>query len=447
MKTNVPVRPELRTHEGAPARRITPEQQLRRLVSSCMLWENGFYASGVDIADAIKESVAQNDPATVAALAVEARTRFKLRHVPLLLVRELARTQAGRAHVAATLDAVIQRPDELAEFLALYWQDGRQPLASSVKKGLARAFPKFSAYQLAKYNRDGQVKLRDVLFLTHPKPKDDAQAQTWKALAEGTLAAPDTWEVALSGGADKKETFTRLMRENKLGALALLRNLRGMTEAGVDMDDIRAALGRVNTERVLPFRFITAARHAPRLESELEALMLRGLEGQPKLPGTTVLLLDRSGSMSERLSGKSELTRYDAACALAMLAREVCERVELRVFYSTGFTYHSLTPQVDVIPPRRGFALRDTLGHPDGGTQLGHAVQTINSTLSYDRLIVFTDEQSADAVPNPIGRGYMVNVASNRNGVGYGPWLHVDGFSESVIDWILEVEHDAALLA
>jgi hypothetical protein len=26
---------------------------------------------------------------------------------------------------------------------------------------------KFNAYQLAKYNRDGKVKLRDVLFLTH----------------------------------------------------------------------------------------------------------------------------------------------------------------------------------------------------------------------------------------------------------------------------------------
>jgi hypothetical protein len=62
------------------------------------------------------------------------------------------------------------------------------------------------------------------------------------------------------------------------------------------------------------------------------------------------------------------------------------------------------------------------------------------SQLPHDRLIVITDEQSADRVPEPKGLGYMINVASNRNGVGYGKWLHVDGWSDAVVRFISEHE-------
>ena len=152
----------LRTHEGAPAVPIGAEAQLRRAVLACLLWEDQFYEDGVTIAERIAGLVPRVEPAMVAALAVEAREQFKLRHAPLLLVREAARYATHRAVVAETLARVIQRADELAEFLAIYWKEGRQPLAAQVKKGLAAAFSKFDAYALAKYDREGMVKLRDV---------------------------------------------------------------------------------------------------------------------------------------------------------------------------------------------------------------------------------------------------------------------------------------------
>src|SRR6202012_4189498 len=152
---------------------------------------------------------------------------------------------------------------------------GRQPLSAQVKKGLAAAFRKFDAYALAKYNRDNPVKLRDVLFLAHAKPRDQEQAEVWKQLAANELASPDTWEVALSAGADKRETFERLLRENKLGALALLRNLRNMAASGVEESLVKNALRELNASRVLPFRFIAAERYAPQWEAELEAAMFR----------------------------------------------------------------------------------------------------------------------------------------------------------------------------
>jgi hypothetical protein len=249
---NTPWLKGLRTHEGAPARHISVEQQLTRSVLACMLWEGQFYEDSVAIAGRIHELVAKVPAEKVAALAVEAREKMKLRHAPLLLVREMARLASHRHLVAETLYQVIQRADELSEFVALYWSEGKQPLSAQVKKGLAAAFTKFDEYALAKYNRATPVKLRDVLFLAHAKPVDDTQAELWKRLVEGHLATPDTWEVALSAGADKRQAWERLLAENKLGSLALLRNLRNMAEAKVSEQAIREGLAKMKTERVLP---------------------------------------------------------------------------------------------------------------------------------------------------------------------------------------------------
>src|SRR6476619_8218300 len=168
-----------RTHEGAPARNISTELQLRRSVLACLLWESQFYEDGVQIAARIRALVPKVAAEKVAALAVEAREKMKLRHAPLLLVREMARVPTHRQLVAETLLRVVQRADELSEFVALYWSEGKQPLSAQVKKGLAAAFTKFDEYVLAKYDRASPVKLRDVLFLCHAKPADAAQAELW----------------------------------------------------------------------------------------------------------------------------------------------------------------------------------------------------------------------------------------------------------------------------
>lgn len=34
----------------------------------------------------------------------------------------------------------------------------------------------------------------------------------------------------------------------------------------------------------------------------------------------------------------------------------------------------------------------------------------------------------------------MINMASNRNGVGYGEWTHIDGWSEAALDYLAELE-------
>jgi hypothetical protein len=427
------------THEGAPAwSHMKPEQRLRRSVLSCLLWENEFYEDGASIADRIMEAAEGVSIETLAALAIEARTQFHLRHVPLILLAALARRGRGRHLVSETIAQTIRRADELTEFLAVYAKaNGVSPsalkpkLSAQVKKGLAAAFTRFDAYQLAKYNRPGLIKLRDVLFLVHAKPKDDDQCEVWKKLIAGTLESPDTWEVALSGGADKKETFERLLREGNLGYLALLRNLRGMAEAECDEALIREAiLARKNgAHMVFPFRFVAAARACPRFEPQLdEALCATIAEARP-LPGKTLVLVDVSGSMEQPLSAKSDLKRIDAAAALASVAQG-----DLRVFtFSEGLVE---------VPPRRGMAGVDAVvkSQPHRSTYLGAALNALNA-LPHDRLIVVTDEQTVDRVPEPVAKhAYMINVASAQNGVGYGKWTHIDGFSERIFGFIREKE-------
>jgi hypothetical protein len=436
-----------RTHEGARAAFITAEQALRRSVLSCMLWEDEFYEDGVQIAGRIHELVPQVEAAQVAALAVEAREKMKLRHAPLYLVREMARHATHRGLVAETLTRVIQRADELSEFVAIYWAGGRQPLSAQVKKGLAAAFGKFDEYALAKYDRAGAVRLRDVLFLSHARPVDEAQAALWKRLAENELATPDTWEVALSAagrgeGVQKREVWERLLAERKLGALALLRNLRNLHTAGVSEELVLGALAALKTDRVLPFRFLAAARNAPQWESALEGAMFRALESRSGgLAGHTVLLVDVSGSMEAPLSNRSEMRRTDAAYGLAILLREIAEKV-------TIFTFSNAAKRV---ASRRGMALRDALdqSQPHGGTNLGASLTQVEAAVreGYDRLVVITDEQSHDRVPAPKGKGYVINVASARNGVGYGEWTHIDGWSEAVIDYITSLETTCGALS
>jgi hypothetical protein len=422
----------LRTHEGAPARHISNELQLRRSVLACMLWESEFYEDGVEIAGRIAALVPKVEAGRVAALAGEAREQMKLRHAPLFVVREMARHKTHRHLVADTLARVIQRADELAEFVAIYWKDGRVPLSGQVKKGLAAAFPKFDEYQLAKYDRGGPIKLRDVLFLCHAKPRDAAQAGVWKKLIWGRMATPDTWEVALSSGTDKREAWQRLLAENKLGALALLRNLRNMKEAGVEEESVLAAIGSMKTQRVLPFRFLAAARYAPQWEETLEQAMFASIAGQEKLPGKTIVLVDVSGSMTAPLSRRSEMQRTDAAYGLAVLLREIGEKVSV----------FSFSDDLVEVPARRGFALRDAIdaSQRHNGTYLGKAVEELDQNERYERLIVITDEQAHDTVPGPKGNGYVINVASAKNGVGYGKWTHIDGWSESVVEYIRTLE-------
>lgn len=446
------------THGGAKAvRGLRPEQELERAVLSCFLWEDQFYEDGASIADRITSAADRCDPEFVADLAVKARTDFNLRHAPLLLLESLSRNGKGRLVGDAIFNTIL-RADEPGEFLAICNKRGMSTLSKQMKVGLARALKRFDEYQLAKYNRSSAMySLKDVLFLSHARPDDEVQAGLFKRLVDNQLATPDTWETNLSGGADKKETFERLLREKKLGYLALLRNLRNMDQAGVDENLVRdAILARRGAHNVFPFRFITAAKHAPKFEPELDQAMIENMAQAPKLKGKTIALIDISGSMGYgRMSSNSEMDRLMTACSLGAVLREVCEVPRI---YATAGSDGRREHATGIVPARRGMALvsaisdmRSKLG--GGGIFTQQAVDyVLKEEGNADRIICITDEQDCSGYSNspskvkPFGTkgNYLINVASYDRSINYGQWTQINGFSEGVIRYILETEASQA---
>ncbi len=434
---------------GIRAARQDAEQQLRRSVLANLLWENTFYQDGQEVAAYIRELIPQVDPNLVAGIAIEARTKQKLRHVPLLLVREMARIPSHKHLVSALLPQIIRRADELSEFLALYWKDGKCPISNQVKKGLAVAFHNFDAYQLAKYNRDRAIKLRDVMFMVHPKAGE--KQELFRQLAENELPIPDTWEVALSAGKDKKFTWERLIIEGRLGALAFIRNLRNMEQVGVNPDIIELGFREIRPTWLLPINFVAAAENAPRWERQLEEMMFRCLENAPRIPGYSIFVVDVSGSMTSPISAQSTMRRMDAAASMAMLAERMCENVA--IYATAGSDYHKVHTTT-LIAPRRGFGLRaEILRHADslggGGIFTRQCLDYIRQQENgrkVDRIIVFSDSQDCDRVnkvPTPFGiNNYIVDVSSHTHGISYkGVWTaEISGWSERFLDYIAAYE-------
>jgi 60 kDa SS-A/Ro ribonucleoprotein len=436
---------------GMVAAKQDAEALLRRAVLANLLFEDIAYEDGENTVENIKALIPQVEPRVVYDIAIEARHKQKLRHVPLLIAREMARLPLYKQYVSALIPQICTRADQITDLMGLYWADGKQPLSNQFKKGLAAAFQRFDEYSLKKYNRDDAVKLRDVLFLCHAKPKNLAQADLWKRLIDKKLAIPDTWEVALSSSKNKKETWERLIKEEKLGSLAFVRNLRNFEESDVSHSIIADGFAKINPEWLLPLDFLKAAKAAPRWERELETLMLKCLGSGIKLLGYSVFVVDVSGSMGTNLSNKSEFNRMDAAAAMAMMAAEVCERIAI---YVTAGNDSICTHKTEIVKPRHGFALADEI--KNSHSHLGGGGIFTRQCLEYikmheketpDRIIVFSDSQDCDRnnrkLPEPFGKkNYIVDVSSHAHGVNYnGLWTaEITGWSEKFLDYIASLE-------
>ena len=357
---------KVRNHAGAEAYTLTPALELYTSVVTTTL-ANKFYQTDQQRLERIRTLVAQNQPEFVAKLAVYAREQMHLRLVPLVLTVELAKVHRGDSLVSRTVARVVQRPDEIAELLAYYAfandRTGTKQLnllSKQIQKGLAQAFNRFDAYQLAKYNRAADVKLRDALFLVHPRAKDEAQQAIFDQLVNDTLPVPYTWETELSAQgqqtfaseADKQVAFRtkweEMISSGKLGYMALLRNLRNILEAEVSTQHLAQVGERladaqaVARSKQLPFRFLAAYRELKSVKSGAVPMMLNALEvavraSAANLPGfgpevSVLVACDVSGSMQQSMSPKSKVQNYDIGLMLGMLLQSRSQRVTTGIF-------------------------------------------------------------------------------------------------------------------
>lgn len=418
----------VKNHEGAKAWKMTPELELYAAVVASTL-DTTFYEKNDHRLQRIRDLIKNADSKFVAKLAVYAREKMYLRTLPLVLAVELAKVHNGDNLVSRTVSRVIQRADEITELLAYYqFANTRKglkrlnKLSKQVQKGLAEAFNRFDEYQFAKYNRKAEIRLRDALFLVHPKAVSEEKQTLFDKIASNSLTTPYTWEVEMSKVGQgafqneknlqeaKREKWEEMIQSGRMGYMAMLRNLRNFLEnevSNASLDLVASILAdpkRVARSKQLPFRFLAAYREIKGVASGGTSLILEALEdaiaaSAQNLKGfdreTSVLIaVDMSGSMQSPISAKSSIHKFEVGLILAMILQSRCRNVISGLFGDRW--------KIVNMPRKQILANANSLGQRIG--EVGHSTNgylvlqdLIDRKKVVDKIMIFTDLQLWDS--------------------------------------------------
>ena len=432
--------------EGDVGYKMTPKMELYSTVCVANL-EPRFYEKTGDTIKRIRSLLNKCDPVFVAKLASYARNKMYLRSVPMVLTAELAKRHNGDNLVRKTCAHTIKRVDEITEILGYYSFINKEnqkqmgngqtkslcKMSKQMQKGIADSFHRFDEYQFAKYNRKTAITLKDAMFLTHPKPMDDSEAELFDKIANDTLDIPYTWEVEFSklgqqkfpDEASKQLAFQKkweeLISSKKLGYMATLRNLNNMLSNNVDHQHlamVASFLGDTNAvqkSKQLPFRFLSAYRilsgEQPsaygygklRLTSSSNpetTMLINSLEDAIKASVENIkgfgydtrvcIACDVSGSMTSSVSQKSTIRMYDIGILLGMILQLKCKSVITGVFGDT-WAKKSL-PQSSIL---QNTSAMYSLANKVGFSTNGYLVlkDLVDHNIAMDKIMMFTDCQ------------------------------------------------------
>lgn len=421
-----------------------PKSELFLLAAANMVGQHTYYerAGSRDrrYTELVREH-AVSDPEWTLGLLRWLRSEANMRTASLVGAAEFARArqEARRpGYSRQAIAAVLQRPDEPGELLA-YWTSryGRQ-LPMPVKRGVADAVQRlYTGRALLKYDTDSQAfRFGDVLELTHPAPAAD---RPWQAAvfryaldrrhraasavppegqemlrshhelmavpaadryalvtepggAQRLAAAGMTWEVLAGWLQRPLDAAVWEAVIPSMGAMALVRNLRNFDQAGIGESAVAEVARRISDRdevirsRQFPFRYLAAYQHAntERWGAALETALAHSLSNVPRLQGSTLVLVDRSGSMFCVPEVRTELTRADSAAIFGTALALRGEHVDL-VEFGTGSRRIEVGPQDTVLATLDRF-------HDLGGTETARAVRT--HYRGHDRVVIITDEQA-----------------------------------------------------
>lgn len=392
--------PEMTTnHEGYAAYSMDPKSKLVTQVLTSFFNESKFYGdNSKEIEETIRQ-VIKTDPEFVAKLAAFARREFNMRSISHVLIGYLANTPEGKPFVKQAVKSCVLRGDDATEILAFYLSTFGKPIPNSLRKGLRDVFSTFDAYTLAKYKGESKsVKMKDILCLCRPAPKNAEQSETWKKLLEERLEPAYTWETELSAKGNTTEVWQELIDSGKVGYMALLRNLRNILNAAPsNLDKVLEKIAdpeEVRKSRQLPFRFMSVYRNVPwdswckqKTWDALDQAADAAVENLPKIPGKTVIAIDVSGSMSDTISNKSDVRCCDIAMLLGLIANRICEQ-------SRVFTFDTNIRELNI--PRRNGLISEAIERSvyGGGTDMSLPFRKmLVDDIACDRLIILSDNE------------------------------------------------------
>lgn len=398
---------------------MTPELELYTLVVTSM-FSDKFYESADGRLARLRNLITQVDPIFVGKLAVYAREQMYLRTMPLILTVELAKVHSGDDLVQRTLRRVVQRADEITETLAYYQLANERSgtkklgkLSKGIRKGLSDSFNKFDEYQFAKYDRAGDIKLKDALFIVHPKPVSDGQQALFDKIVNDSLEVPYTWETELSAKGNNAEVWTELVNSGRLPYMALLRNLRNMLNAEVDTTVVKSVVRHltspeaVRKSKQLPFRYLSAFRelkgnsnpHTSMILNGIETAIMTSIENVKGFDDdvTVAIACDVSGSMQTPVSDRSKIQNFDIGLLLGMLLQSKCKSVVSGMFGDTfkiiNLPQNSVLQNVEEMYRREG-----EVGYSTNGYLVLDELR--KKKVKADKVMMFTDCQMWDSNRN-----------------------------------------------
>jgi 60 kDa SS-A/Ro ribonucleoprotein len=385
---------------GGEAYSQDPRMELISLMATSFL-KDQFYRSQAETCKRIDELIELTGPLYAAKAAILTRYEYGNRSVTHYVAARIAHIleKKGLPWRRSFFERVVRRADDVLEILAcyrhLYPSTG---LPNALKRGLGDVLSDMGEYELAKYARKGSdFKMVDAINLLHPKSTDPLAA-----LINGTLEPPETWEVKITqAGGDqekKKSEWRALLLENKLGYMALLRNIRNIMDACPDLVDTLCEQ-LVNQEAirkslVFPFQFLVAinvlsrdlaGKDGTRAQKVIQALSKAvdlSLPNVPTFEGSTLVALDVSGSMCCENSTGASPAQIGSLFAAVMLKRQ--EDCDLITFDDKAF-YRMPDLNDSTLTIARHIDFRG------GGTDF----RTIFTVIrKYDQIIILSDMQA-----------------------------------------------------
>jgi len=446
--SNIVSKPQIPTTNlaGGEAFKQSAKAELAFAVLTSFL-DDKFYESSSARLERIQNLIREiSDHQFLAKLAIITRKEFHMRSTFHVLAAELAKVHRGDNLVFKVIVNGVERPDDLTEIVAYLGK----PIPNQVKKACAKVLQGLSEYSLGKYKQSRkEVSLVDLFNLTSPKPTSPEQDAMWKKFIKGELKSPDTWEVAISASElheDKVEEWTRLVLENKLGYMALLRNLNNIDKYA-SSEAIKIACEKIdNKEEVkksmqFPFSFYTAYKHVEN-QDMLEAIskgLEYSLENVPTFEGKTLIAVDASCSM------RNTERAIDIA-ALFAGALFKANNAEL-IMYDTSVQKVKLLKATPILEMSK---IMESL--VNGGATRTSLVFEYALQEKFDRIVIISDNESWSEhnVQNVYDRYrkfndsfvYAIDIA------GYGTIdiksskkvFHLAGWSEKIFDFMSVAE-------
>ena len=441
---------------GHTAYKMPDKEKLVTQVLTSFFNESKFYGdNSAEMQETIKKVIAA-DAEFIAKLAVFARREFNMRSVAHILTAYLAHEPNGKPFVRKTVQAVSLRGDDATELMACYINlFGKRPIPNALKKGIADVLQGFDEYTLAKYKGEGKgVKMRDLLCLCRPTPKDTAQSEMWKRCLNNELETPYTWETELSAKGNNAKVWEELIESGKVGYMALLRNLRNILNANPsNLNKVLDTLqdpNKVRKSKQLPFRYLSAYKEVmdicgSKVLDVLENAVEASCENIPKLDGTTVIAVDVSGSMGNLISAKSKVHCFEIAMLLGLIANKICEN-SIFYYFNSDIEKYPVSHRTAILHTVTAFRC-------GGGTSMYLPFKKmLSDKVNADRIIILSDNECND---NGWRTPVQAYADEYRRKSGNNIWVHaidlqgygtqqfsgaktnvIAGWSEKVFDFI-----------